>query len=354
MKIKKVMFILFVSLFIGWTLYGLQRLLVPKYMDHVIEGAFIAEYYEETTPHDLLIIGDCEVYENLSPVTLWEEYGITSYIRGSAQQLVSQSYYLLEDTLRYETPKAVLFNIAAMQEGAQVKEAYNRMTMEGMRWSRSKYDAIRASKMEDEHMLEYVFPLLRYHSRWKELNQDDFRYYFKREKVSHNGYYMRADVQPLAGFPAERRRSDYNFPEISYKYLDKMRLLCKEKGITLILMKAPSLYPAWHEQWEEQIQDYASRYGLPYINCISKIPEIGLDFNTDTYNGGQHLNVYGAEKLSRYMGKLLQEKLSLEDHRGDDRLEAAWRKKSDFYHQSKAEQEREFKELGYLKKFSVQ
>ena len=104
-------------------LAGLQRLLVPKYMGQVIEGAFIGEYYKETTSHDLLILGDCEVYENISPVTLWEEYGITSYIRGSANQLPAQSYYLLEDTLRYETPKAVLFHVAAMKMEGQDREA---------------------------------------------------------------------------------------------------------------------------------------------------------------------------------------------------------------------------------------
>lgn len=31
----------------------------------------------------MIFIGDCELYENISPVTLWEEYGINSYIRGT-------------------------------------------------------------------------------------------------------------------------------------------------------------------------------------------------------------------------------------------------------------------------------
>ena len=57
-------------------LWLLQMLLVPKYMTDVQEGALIAEYYEEEKDHDVLFIGDCEVYENFSPVVLWEEYGI--------------------------------------------------------------------------------------------------------------------------------------------------------------------------------------------------------------------------------------------------------------------------------------
>ena len=57
-------------------LWLLQRLLVPKYVDGVIEGAFIAEYYEEENKEfDVLMIGDCEVYENFTPLVLWEEQG---------------------------------------------------------------------------------------------------------------------------------------------------------------------------------------------------------------------------------------------------------------------------------------
>ena len=73
-------------------LYFLQRLFVPKYMGRVVEGNFTEEYYQEISPHDVLILGDCEAYENISPITLWKNYGITSYIRGNASQLLSQSY----------------------------------------------------------------------------------------------------------------------------------------------------------------------------------------------------------------------------------------------------------------------
>ena len=97
-------------------LFLLQRLLVPKYASGVVEGALVSEYYEqENKDFDVLFVGDCEVYENFSPAELWKEYGINSYIRGSAEQYIWQSYYLLEDSLRYHTPKVVVFNIQSLQ-----------------------------------------------------------------------------------------------------------------------------------------------------------------------------------------------------------------------------------------------
>ena len=90
------------------------------------------------------------MYENISPLVLWQNYGINCYIRGSAQQLIWQSCYLLEDTLRHETPEAVIINITSMQYAEPQKESYNRMTLEGMRWSTSKVKAIFASMTEEE------------------------------------------------------------------------------------------------------------------------------------------------------------------------------------------------------------
>lgn len=340
---KRVLWLLLLVSLIGGSLWGLQRLLVPKYMGEVIEGAFIGEYYQETSGHDVIFLGDCEVYENISPVKLWKEYGLTSYIRGSAQQMVSQSYYLLEDTLRYEIPKVVVMSVSAMVFEKQEKEAYNRMTMDGMRWSLSKGKAIRASMMEEEHMVDYVISLLRYHSRWQELTGEDFEYYFHRDKVSHNGYYMRNDVRPAGTFPKERRLSNYQFSDTSYEYLDQIRVLCEAEGIQLVLMKAPSLYPTWHDQWNAQIAEYAKQHGLLYINTLEVIAEIGLDFNTDTYDAGLHLNLPGAEKLSIYLGKVLKETCGLPDRREDRELSGIWDEKTEFYETMKEEQLKEWR-----------
>lgn len=353
MKKKSVLTLLVIVICSAAVLAGLQRLLVPKYMGLVVEGNFTQEYYRETTDHDVIFLGDCEVYENISPIVLFREYGITSYIRGSAQQLIAQSYYLLEETLRRETPKVVVFSVSAMQQYEQTNETYNRMTLDGMRWSLSKWNAIRATAMEDEHMIEYIFPLLRFHSRWNQLEADDFRYYFHRNQVSHNGYYMRADVRPAGDFPTVRRLADYSFDDRAWEYLERMRTLCEESGVTFLLMKAPSLYPAWHDQWEEQIVAYAEEHDLTYINCISAIDEIGLDFSQDTYDGGLHMNVYGAEKVSRYLGPLLYD-AGAADRRNDSGLAAVWAEKESYYDSMKAQQEEEFARTGFLKQFKTE
>ena len=326
----------------------LQMLLVPKYMEKSPEGALTGEYYAEAGNHDVIFIGDCEVYENFSPITLWQEYGITSYIRGSAQQTIWQSYYLLEETLSYETPKVVVFNVLSMKydttesTGRQSRrEAYNRMTLDTMRWSKSKWNAILASMTAEERqwdsMFTYLFPILRYHDRWSQLTAEDFTYWFHRDTVSHNGYLMQTGVKPYQDAYAEPPLADYNFGENSWYYLEKMTQLCEDRGIQLVLLKAPSLSPKWWDRWDAQIREYAEEKGLLYINMLLFQEEIGIDWSRDTYDAGLHLNVRGAEKASLWLGRILSQDCSVPDHREDAALAAIWEEKIQRYETEKKE-----------------
>lgn len=331
-------------------LWLLQALLVPKYMSASPEGAMIGEYYSQAGGHDVIFIGDCEVYENFSPVTLWENHGIPSYIRGSAQQLIWQSYYLMEETFRYETPKVMVFNVLSMEFGdpasagpASKQEAYNRMTLDTMRWSPSKWKSIHASMTEMERekggAMLYLFPLLRYHDRWSDLTKEDLQYLFRRDRVTDAGYLMQVGVRPMETEHASRPLADYTLPAASFAYLDKMTQLCQEHGTQLVLIKAPVLYPVWWPQWDAQIAKYAEEHDLLYLNLTESIDDIGIDWSRDTYDTGLHLNVYGAEKLSDYFGHILTEQCGLTDRRGEPGLDSVWEEITANYHTRKTELE---------------
>lgn len=330
----------------------LQMLLVPKYMTQSPEGALIGEYYENAENNDVIFIGDCEVYENFSPITLWEEYGITSYIRGSAQQTIWQSYYLMEETFRYETPKVIVFNVLSMKydtpesTGSQSRrEAYNRMTLDTMHWSSPKWNSIQASMTAEEKqwdgMFTYLFPILRYHDRWSQLTSEDFTYWFCRDTVSHNGYLMQTGVKPYTTAYAEPPLADYGFGTNSWNYLDKMVQLCEEHDTQLVLIKAPSLSPVWWDQWDAQIEEYANKNDLLYINMLDHQTDIGIDWNTDTYDAGLHLNVYGTEKASVWFGQILAENCGVPDRKNEETIAVLWSDKAARYYEQKRSLENE-------------
>ena len=316
-----------ISLTLVLLLVVLQALVMPKYIGEIPEGRLIGEYYNAPSRHNVLFVGDCEVYESFSTVTLWEEYGISAYIRGSAQQLIWQSYYLLAEAIaRGEQPEAVVFNVLSMKYETPQHEEYNRMTLDDMAWSEYKLGAIRASMTEEESLITYLFPFLRYHSRISSLKKEDFTSLFtERETISYNGYLMQTGVVPEGerGEPASPY-PDALISDLCFDYLERMRALCEENGITFVLIKAPTnnwkYY--WYDEWDAQISVYAASHNLPYYNFIGLDDEIGIDWSTDTYDAGVHLNVYGAEKLSSYFGEILKNEIGVSDLSDDETLSA--------------------------------
>ena len=65
--------------------------------------------------------------------------------------------------------------------------------------------------------------------------------------------------------------------------------------------------------------------------------EIGIDWECDTYDAGLNLNVWGAEKLSAYFGRLLTEHHGLSSQKGDSVLESVWAEKCAVYEAEKSE-----------------
>ena len=304
--------VLFILLF-----FAVQRLLCPKYAETLVEGGMIEEYYSSPKDHDVIFVGDCEVYANFSPLDMYEEYGAVSYIRGTSQQLMWQSYYIIEETLRYEIPEVIVLNVNALRYSEPVKEEYNRLCIDRMKWSKSKIGIIKASMTEEESFISYVFPILRYHSRYGNLTGEDFRYFFGGKENTFCGHLVNNEVLPVSSLPTKRALPDYTFAENTMEWLDRITALCKENGVSLVLIKAPSLYPYWYDEYDAQVVAYAEKNGLKYYNLYEKRDEIGIDYSTDTYDGGYHLNTAGAKKLSSYFGNILVNELGIPDRRNE-------------------------------------
>ena len=76
--------------------------------------------------------------------------------------------------------------------------------------------------------------------------------------------------------------------------------------------------------------------------------------NTDTYDEGLHLNVYGAEKVASWLGRILVDDFGLTDHRSDEELSAVYNERLKAYNEDKEAQRAEFEETGYISKYRNQ
>jgi hypothetical protein len=60
--------------------------------------------------------------------------------------------------------------------------------------------------------------------------------------------------------------------------------------------------------------------------------DIGLDWSVHSFNAGAHLNVFGAELMSRYFGEILRDRFNVPDRRSDAAVTANWDAMARQYH----------------------
>lgn len=310
----------------------LTLLFMPKYIEKNTDGRIMPEFYREKTAIDVDFIGSSTVQAGISPMTLYREYGITSYDRSNSSQVMALSYYVAEDTIKRNKPKLIVLDVGFIYQSFDfVDEGASRKSLDGMRWSKSKSEAIKAMMDDTEHYIDYVFPILRFHSRWNDLSLEDIKYLVYKPTVTNNGQLLKF----------ESRGSEYDYNPYmlessilacseNMEYLQCLTYLCKENDVELLLIKMPLVSGNWSREIDNQISSFAAENGIIYKNFIDDFDAIGLVQETD-FSDSQHMNVYGAEKFTKVLGKYIIENYGIRDRRDDPNIEKAFKEKLDRY-----------------------
>lgn len=323
----------------------LGKIFMPKWttvkdnrMTYIVKG-----FYEEPKNSlDVIFMGNSDVYRGISPITLWDEYGIASYNFVSSGQRMWTAYYMLEESLKYQKPKLIVLNMDSAFNESDSSESNYRKTFDNMKFGTTKLKAITdpVYKNSKNDILSYIFPITRYHSRWEELTDKDFRKALKSEKFAYKGMDLITEIQPYNEEYKymSRDHSKEVIGEKCSKYLSKIIDLCKEQNIELLLIEIPSA-ESWSKDLSNKTEDFAKEHNLEFIDMNLNASEFGFDWKTDTSDGGDHLNVYGAEKVSKYLGKIIKDKYNITDHRNEKEYEE-WYKDSEKYHLDKEKMEK--------------
>jgi hypothetical protein len=110
---------------------------------------------------------------------------------------------------------------------------------------------------------------------------------------------MKKEVLPVEKLPAKRPLANYQFSDICYDYLEKMTQLCKEKGVELVLVKAPSLYPYWYEEYSSQIAQFAVVDDPSSIDAIETAPQLSADGMVLTVMSMEPIQVFSMQGVAQ-------------------------------------------------------
>lgn len=239
---------------------------------------------------DVLVVGDSESYTFFSPMKLWKERGIPSYVCGQSGQKIQETYYMIKTAFETQKPKLVILEtnvIFRAQTG-----------MAGLR------EAV-------VEMGNYYFPIFRFHDIWKPLFMGT-----QYVEESYKGFVIRDGVHPYKGGSyMVRTREREEISGLVLDYMERIIDLCQERGAELLLASAPSPVN-YNYKKHNALKDFAATHKLEYLDLNLKTKELGIEWAEDTLDAGDHLNLSGAHKATKYLGEYLKIHYGLPDHRG--------------------------------------
>ncbi len=249
---------------------------------------------EKDNTVDALFIGDSLIYTSILPMKLYEDYGFTSYDLSTPAQRLYDSYEYLLKALKKQKPSVVFIESNCFFRDFSVGSALKAKV--------SKY-----------------LPVITYHDRWKSLTWEDFTRKPEYTWINYNKGYRGTDKikspKDIKNYMVKKKEKK-KILNIDKYYIDLIFETCKENGIEVILLSTPSMKSYNYAKYGK-MKEFSEAYGLEYIDFNLDV-DVKIDWKTDTADKGDHLNYYGAKKVTEYIGKILKEK-NLVDHRGDER-----------------------------------
>lgn len=248
---------------------------------------------EKENSIDALVVGDSESFAAISPLEIYKEYGYTMYVSGTSGQYLYDSYNYLLKALSKHQLKVLILETDAIYR--QIPLSYNL-----------------------RYWLGEFIPVFHYHNRWKQMTIKDLN-----SKINYNytdtfkGYDFSLNINPATNTNyMEYTEAKEKVDKINEYYLDLIEDKCEENNITFILLSTPSTVN-WNYRRHNGIKQYAKRNKIKYLD-LNIDNKVQIDWSKDTRDMGDHLNYYGAYKVSAYLGKYLSKLKILEDHRGND------------------------------------
>lgn len=285
------------------------------------------ELYEMEGQVETVFLGSSHCFRAFDPMQYEDLTGERAFNLGSSSQNYDTSYYLLKEAVRLHPVKRVYLDMyySFFFVGKEERDLVQaNIISDYMRPSLNKLAFI-LNMSSAEHYTNSLFPFRR---EWRKLG--DFTYLRETlEKKRQDSYrnfdpVIHEDEQYVGrGFAASLVElnpkeitwwdkfsdidltGDDTFPRES---LEKIVKLCRDEGIELIFVTAPSLDQYLEEVGpydpaHDYIQNLADQYGVLYLD-FNLCKDAYLDMRAEDFMDVDHLNGKGAKKVTGVLAEM--------------------------------------------------
>lgn len=272
-----------------------KSLLPPWDMSNKIGG-----FYNEIEGDDLYFLGASHSYCTFSPTIIEELCGVKSYVLASQKQPADVSYYFLKEAVNKHKPETVVLDVmSCVYKGDFDEEGVIHSYSDPVPFSFNKL-AMVVNTAPPRLWPQALFPLVKYHSRWSELKDEDYAVRPKDYKDPLKGHVaLRGQSESFGAGEEHFKPEDFlrHMRESDKASLLKMKKYCDEKGIRFVLVKTPTYNERLYEVALVDVKKFAEESAIPFVDLNGLKSEAGL--KREDYYDGYHLNEAGAEKFNR-------------------------------------------------------
>lgn len=304
-------------------------LLIFAILFHSISQIFVAAdyrnyqwvrgfYAEKEDSLDAVCIGSSKMYAYWNPLEAWSEYGIAAFPYTSSSQHFLAAEYIIKEARKTQPDALFIVSVNSIGNEEEFGRTAFHYLLDYMPFSMNKLRLTKHLADVGEHTfiesLELYFPIIRYHSRWNELEEENF-------------------VRGLDGLKGANQKNDYLevYTDISKEYnpiYEKEELYdslqnglvnlldyCGKENVKVLFMAVPCVES--EEARINTMKEYILERGYPVLDLREHMKEIGLDLTQDYYNA-RHTNIHGSIKLTQYVSEYLSEHYEFKDKRGEE------------------------------------
>lgn len=276
---------------LGGILYGLSEKIEYSLIHHdnVVQTRNKSVFRiqrEKKNSIDVLVVGDSLSYTAFSPMEMWQQEGISSFVCGQSGQKIQETYDILLTAFEKQSPRLVVMESNLLFRGKPgIEGAQETLEMLGNRY----------------------FPVFRGHDIWKTWVTNK-----TYGEESFKGFSFRCHIKSYSS--SQKNEKTAQIADRTVDYMEKIAKLCREHDAKLLIVSVPS--PAnYNPARLDAVRKMARKVDADYLDLNDRQQELSINWKTDTLDRGDHLNLLGAQKVSRFMGRFMANHYHLPDRR---------------------------------------
>ncbi len=269
---------------------------------------------------DVMVIGNSHAYCTFNPAVMEEIIDKRVLNAGLPDQKIDMTYYSLLEMLEKQKPETIILEAFVFGRTNSEYKGFV-ANLDAMKLSFNKLRACFEIFPDKYEAIRMSFSSFRSHNNWKKphIVKENLKTMLGRPSKNYDSFdgFYALNSKMSAGTIRQYKESTTSkftpvVDEYSTGFFRRIVKLCNERNIRLVVAMAPfnELYleKVEYRSFYEKMERLCKDEGVKYVDFNMLYDEIGLNYDDfeDAFHHAQHMNIWGAEKVSAYMAEYLK------------------------------------------------